>query len=567
MPLSLPISAATPATSFMAGATPGGPLLFPTSAFTAGTSTITSGSSVAPTSPDLPVQPVQGAHASTPILVVSSILGALALLLSTALYHRRMQRLRQERKTIPFVRRRAKWPGARPDGSGSLMAESRRADPLASNLSSLHPGHGSNEAYGLERAVPIGGDVSRWGRLAHTIGRERTTRVDMFEDEERPSVSSRQGWIRFGEGDEGPIGEWDLQRLAHDAGQPDLREHDVLISRGKDLEQASLLSSTVGMLRDHEDETDQDSEVRSEGRDAFEEDATNSSHCTDPPSAASYSPHLSTRPSSLYGSNFSASSSSPVGHQGSVYSESSESGCASNLNRRNSWWSRINYPRFQALASSNSTSSYPTSIPLDTSRIIRDPTPAPLLADILEADPFLESLVVTSFTASDEHGRLLGDHTVQVSHTRSLSSRTTSTAGGRSFLSERMRGMEVVQRMRDGSGEESILSNEPGHVGEDEVSGQLSEAGIYAVQPTVLHNDGSLEPAADPFSDSASIQVSYPLPSRGVKALVQQIEHRGHRSNTLNSTHSSSTASSPARRSQVVETSLVRKPTLYIANP
>lgn len=149
-------------------------------------------------------------------------------------------------------------------------------------------------------------------------------------------------------------------------------------------------------------------------------------------------PHRSFSPgvTSLYGSTFNLNASG--GLRRDIVSRSSSNG-SHNLQRSNSnWWSLLSRKPTYA--------SQPTST---ANERIRDPAPAPVIdtaqsghraASEADRDPF-----------TDEHGQL--NETVAHQHYRSLSSTASSAAGTAtsSVMEERMRHMDVVQRVHESS--------------------------------------------------------------------------------------------------------------------
>ncbi|BGP19176.1 hypothetical protein JCM10213v2_007263 [Rhodosporidiobolus nylandii] len=225
---------------------------------------------------------------------------------------------------------------------------------------------------------------------------------------------------------------------------------------------------------------------------------------------------------SLYGSSFTPIvAAAGLGHAlsrtssetGSVFSgvggARSANGHAQQMNRANSsWWSRLNSARHHIHSSEVPT---PTA-----NEAIRDPAPAPSLA----ADPFADapSLSASSSVARrpssrapgepDEHGRFPpGTHLERGGeHDRSISSNTSEVTATSSVLEERLRNMDVVQRIRTGSG--NGAASDGGGASSCEVTPVLGTTG----------GDGSFgslpssSVAEDPFADPSP--ATYPPPAR-----------------------------------------------------
>lgn len=150
-----------------------------------------------------------------------------------------------------------------------------------------------------------------------------------------------------------------------------------------------------------------------------------------------------------------------------------------------SWWSRLNLPK-----PSHGDVSTPTA-----AAAIRDPAPAPSVVDIAASDPFVDppaSLSAESapptaaaaiapirtpsyrVTRPDELGRF-GEsrHLVRGEHDASISSNATDVTATSSVLEERLRNMDVVERIRTGSAGDSSVEVTPTLGGDGSSFGQL----------------------------------------------------------------------------------------------
>ncbi|GAA6021987.1 hypothetical protein JCM10207_002396 [Rhodosporidiobolus poonsookiae] len=198
---------------------------------------------------------------------------------------------------------------------------------------------------------------------------------------------------------------------------------------------------------------------------------------------------------SLYGSNFTPQPAA-LATLGGMHALSRTSSGTSSVapalaasRTQSSWWSRLN-------------KSHAGEVPTPTaSEAIRDPAPAPSMAAIAEDDPFADAPTVSSgaqgysvsrsastrVTRPDEHGRFpSGESFTQGEHDRSVSSNTSEVTATSSVLEDRLRNMDVVQRVRTGSGGDSSVEATPTLGGNDE--------GTFGVLPSVAEND-------DPFAD------------------------------------------------------------------
>ncbi|BGP26888.1 kelch-type beta propeller domain containing protein [Rhodotorula toruloides] len=328
---------------------------------------------------------------------------------------------------------------------------------------------------------------------------------------------------------------------------------------------------------------------------------------------------------SLYGSNF---ASQVIGEPVLNRTSSNQSHASSRFLSRNnsSWWSRLN------LQKAHQGGAVPTPTAFEA---IRDPAPAPSLATIPD-DPFVDptpslprpptASVVSSagpvrqpsfrITRPDEHGRFdgRGKRQVRGEHDRSVSSNTSDVTATSSVLEERLRGMDVVQRVRTGSGGDSSTEVTPtlGHT-TDGAFGRLPEAStstVHVVPAPVEYNPFTDPPAPppktsvvtpstsprkpvlpisilpptptyapphsprrnrlsgprpQPLSPSAA-PTTFSLPrSNSVKDLVANIERRNSQQSLASL--AAPPAPSPQKMRAKVEHGLVKKQQLYIANP
>ncbi|GAA6054458.1 hypothetical protein JCM3770_007227 [Rhodotorula araucariae] len=180
--------------------------------------------------------------------------------------------------------------------------------------------------------------------------------------------------------------------------------------------------------------------------------------------------------SSLYGASFGSQQAlGALGPDLARTSSGQSQASARFVSRSNSsWWSRLNLPK---------TSHGPDLSTPTAAAAIRDPAPAPSLADITATDPFVDKPVrVTaeptglpaasaaptrhpSYRVSrpDEHGRFANNgHLVRGEHDASVSSNTSEVTATSSVLEDRLRNMDVVQRIRSGgSGGDSSVEVTP----------------------------------------------------------------------------------------------------------
>ncbi|GAA5934065.1 uncharacterized protein JCM15063_000545 [Sporobolomyces koalae] len=335
--------------------------------------------------------------------------------------------------------------------------------------------------------------------------------------------------------------------------------------------------------------------------------------------ARPFSPASST---SLYGSRFAtpAAYSGPgASNEGIARSGSNSSSVFLSPIRRDnssSWWSRIKHHQH---------SDVPTATAFEA---IRDPAPAPNLDDarIETLDPFSDPMPMraTSLKRTDsigEHGLMTSRATRGV-HDRSISSNVSEVTATSSILEERMRGMDVVQRIRTGEGSEGsggsnqvtpILSQDPfsdplppGSVifagsqaafspRATETPPPLPSSAQFPILPVILppvptrSQETSYAPSTPGSPRKVRLIGPRPQPSSAlpsisrsgsVKDLVAQIERRSSFPSLATTASSPITPPSKATRSRTtrtiaggsggapkVEHGLVKKPKLYIANP
>ncbi|GAA5966944.1 hypothetical protein JCM21900_004291 [Sporobolomyces salmonicolor] len=587
--------------------------------------------------------------------VVGSLLGALALVVAGG-YAVKRTRDNHSRYGSSFASGR--YTGDGPDGGG-LMAEHRYAG-----------GYASSEAYNSEKALPVapmslgragGGVKGAFAALlgsprAHVRPGERKRRFDMLQDEGSDvwdAEMGKEGWTRF-EDDEaleeegspslrgrGGMAIWEgFGGMAAGAG----RLGDSLKSSRSYL--GGALGGFIGLAgddqrveggRDHHhayadlpqpDRTyadpaltpiaeweEDDAGSETDDMHTLESALTHSSgtHQTAStlPTSREDAPTKSSRivrpfspSSSLYGSTFAAQQPFPVTRSSSASSVF--------LHRHNSsWWSRLNLAKPLA-------SAIPTPTALEA---IRDPTPAPSLAAIVEGDPFVVSpsdapdFRARSITRPDEHGRLDDKalHLARGEHDRSLSSNVSEVTATSSVLEERMRNMDVVQRLRTGSGGASSTEVTPTMGGTDSGTfgrlpdasdpfadsntpnqGSVVWAGSQIATPALSHRASTPPPPVPPLPSilpptpsriapesprrtrliGPRPQPSSPLPSSpfaiprssSVKDLVAHIERRSS-STSLPLSSPNLTPPSPVKRRQKIEHGLAKRQQLYVANP
>ncbi|GAA5821730.1 hypothetical protein JCM11251_000993 [Rhodosporidiobolus azoricus] len=225
---------------------------------------------------------------------------------------------------------------------------------------------------------------------------------------------------------------------------------------------------------------------------------------------------------SLYGSNFAPQpASTSFNAAGNVLSRSSSAtssliptsghghgGEGRSRGHTSSWWSRLN------LQSRSSGGEIPTPTAFEA---IRDPAPAPSfsMAAIAESDPFADAPSLSSHahsrmdsssaapvtrhpssatrvtTGPGEHGQFAdGIRLTHGEHDRSVSSNTSEVTATSSVMEERLRGMDVVERVRTGSGGDSSCEVTPTMSG--------NEQGTFGRLPSLDEN-----PFADPSSSAA----------------------------------------------------------------
>ncbi|KPV73952.1 uncharacterized protein RHOBADRAFT_54536 [Rhodotorula graminis WP1] len=356
--------------------------------------------------------------------------------------------------------------------------------------------------------------------------------------------------------------------------------------------------------------------------------------------------------SSLYGSAF-------EGHQPlygvdpALTRTASDRSLASATNRlvhrsNSSWWSRLNLPKPSAADVSTPTAAV----------AIRDPAPAPSVVGLATAsNPFLdpppppasaESADAPTSSSShfaaptrqpsypvtrpDEMGRFGAGgtgHLVRGEHDSSMSSNATDVTATSSVLEERLRHMDVVERIRTGSAGDSSVEVTPTLGGDGSSFGQLpssssaldnpfadaptrpqlaytpaqdsviwagslagalsevggsarpstppprvpSVPGILPPTPTYAPPDSPRKrlvgPRAQPMSPGGSRPAPFGTPTRSssVKDLVASIEQRRAPPPAPPVLAPAPSSGAVARKRAKVEHGLVKKPLLYVANP
>ncbi|GAA5905040.1 hypothetical protein JCM8208_007667 [Rhodotorula glutinis] len=356
--------------------------------------------------------------------------------------------------------------------------------------------------------------------------------------------------------------------------------------------------------------------------------------------------------SSLYGSAF-------EGHQPlygvdpALTRTASDRSLASATNRlvhrsNSSWWSRLNLPKPAAADVSTPTAAV----------AIRDPAPAPSVVGLASADPFLdpppppasaESADAPTSSSShfaaaptrqpsyrvtrpDEMGRFGAGgtgHLVRGEHDSSVSSNATDVTATSSVLEERLRHMDVVERIRTGSAGDSSVEVTPTLGGDGSSFGQLpsssldnpfadapvrpqlaytpaqdsvvwagslagalsevgggarpstppprvpSATGILPPTPTYAPPDSPRKrlvgPRAQTMSPGGSRPALFGTPTRSgsVKDLVASIEQRRAPPppQPVLAPAPSSSSSAVGRKRAKVEHGFAKKPLLYVANP
>lgn len=325
---------------------------------------------------------------------------------------------------------------------------------------------------------------------------------------------------------------------------------------------------------------------------------------------------------SLYGSTFDSPLGTPSGDalRRSVVNRSSSNGSHGLQRSNSSWW---------ALLSRRPT--YADQPTRTASNRIRDPAPAPDLTRISESapisagrNPFDESNA-TGSTLADEQGQLKGGHG-GLRHNRSLSSTASSSAATAtsSVLEERMRHMDVVQRVRtatdgtssstettptmdslDGPFGRMASSEEDSDQEHSKQDGGQDENVIFISNSASTPSEHHRNPFEDPPLISPSKRVRGPRPpppalssptkrggfssprAAGVRAMVEQFEQRGTPATGLPASASMSSIADarerpaarerrgslggselgPETRRSKIGHGLARKPVLYLANP
>ncbi|GAA5847086.1 hypothetical protein JCM9279_002683 [Rhodotorula babjevae] len=311
-----------------------------------------------------------------------------------------------------------------------------------------------------------------------------------------------------------------------------------------------------------------------------------------------------------------------------------------------SWWSRLNLPKPAAADVSTPTAAV----------AIRDPAPAPSVVGLASANPFLdpppppasaESADAQASSSShfvaptrhpsyrvtrpDEMGRFGAGgsgHLVRGEHDSSLSSNATDVTATSSVLEERLRHMDVVERIRTGSAGDSSVEVTPTLGGDGSSFGQLpsssldnpfadaparpqlaytpaqdsviwagslagalsevggggarpstppprvpSVPGILPPTPTYAPPDSPRKrlvgPRPQPMSPGGSRPAPFGTPTRSgsVKDLVASIEQRRAAPPPQPVLAPAPSSGAVARKRAKVEHGLVKKPLLYLTNP
>lgn len=199
--------------------------------------------------------------------------------------------------------------------------------------------------------------------------------------------------------------------------------------------------------------------------------------------------------SSLYGSGFVTPTPFTVPTDGIARSTSNSSSLfLSPIVRRDnssSWWSHLKHHQ-------------PSDIPSATAfEAIRDPAPAPNLDSIPErdrpVDPFSDPTPSTD--SMNEHG-LMAMRAVRGVHDRSISSNVSEVTATSSILEERMRGMDVVQRIRTGEGSDGSGSVGTGGGNSTQVTPEISQDPFSDPTPTPYSYAGNRTPGSVIFAGS-----------------------------------------------------------------
>ncbi|GAA5906299.1 uncharacterized protein JCM6883_005508 [Sporobolomyces salmoneus] len=176
--------------------------------------------------------------------------------------------------------------------------------------------------------------------------------------------------------------------------------------------------------------------------------------------------------SSLYGSGFATpvpfSVPTSGGGGGIERSTSTSSSLFMSPIRRDnssSWWSRLKQHQHSEI---------PTATAFEA---IRDPTPAPNLDEQQRSiDPFSDPVPgpLDRSNSLNEHG-LMATRSQRGIHDRSVSSNVSEVTATSSVLEERMRGMDVVQRIRTGEGSDGSASIGTGGGNSTETTPEISQ--------------------------------------------------------------------------------------------
>lgn len=522
------------------------------------------------------------------------------LVIGGIILYRRRQR-RAILRAFPSPRSQHGWHNG--EGSGSLMGENWR--------------NNSNGEYVVEKTVPVG-MRNVIGTSSSVIGRlwrgssnsnyaqgkgAAQTRFDMLRDEESDkwdSMNGKEEWKTFSEGGED---DYDQITRSRDLWDEDHRQEAYRLPQ----EVNHGDSATEAMLTPIQ-EYDEEFEDTPQRSNTFTSDSTE----TRPSSRGNYSYESSdlavtsrsngitfgaalepavSRGQSLYGATFLHAVPTSATTQRLVPRTSiSSNDHGEVLTRSSTWWGRL-----QDIASKNN----PT-----VGERIRDPTPAPQTkseTSRISSEDLTEStttaLIPIVYFKPDELGRL-DEATRRLRKESSISSSTSGDTASSSILEKRMRDMVVVERLRTGSASTSSFSptfdsEESGfdlpptsiddsHLAylerDDEESivwNGLLERGSGNVSPSKKLRD----PFADPDILSSpqkttqalkgprplldSILPISPIKSRGVKAMVQELEAAEASGSPLKSKKPKQDRNLSPR----IGHELAKRENLFVANP
>lgn len=435
----------------------------------------------------------------------------------------------------------------------------------------------SHGEYVVEKTVPVGtrnviGSSSVIGRLWRGNSKDNygqrkgaaQARFDMLRDEESDkwdSLNGKEEWKTFSDGRED---EYDSMNRSRTLWEED--NHQEAYRLPTDINRQD--SATEAMLTPIQ-EYDEDFEDTPQRSNTFTSDSTNrrfssredhsyessnlapTSRSIGIPFGVALEPSVS-RGQSLHGATFSHTIPNSITTQQLLPRSSlSSNDHGEVLTRSSTWWGRL-----QDIASKNNPSS--------AAERIRDPTPAPQGKS--ETDRRISgdtespatALIPIVYFKPDEMGRL-DEATRRLRKESSISSTTSANTASSSILEKRMRDMVVVERLRTGSASTSSFS--PTFDSED--SGfDLPPTSIDDSHLAYLERDdeesivwngllergsGNISPSKklrDPFADpdilsspqkttqalkeprpllDAILPIS-PIKSKGVKAMVQQLE-------------------------------------------